>query len=30
MDRPHAIAVLVTCFMLLALVWSIVRPQGRR
>jgi hypothetical protein len=30
MNAAHAIAVLVTCVMLLVLVWSIVRPQGRR
>lgn len=30
MDRPHAIAALVTGIMLLALVWSLLRPQGRR
>lgn len=30
MDRSHAIAALLTLVMLLALVWSIVRPEGRR
>ena len=30
MGTSHAVALFVTCVMLFVLVWSIVRPQGRR